>query len=89
MLVPVYRQSGVLGALYDAGKRRTLQEDERVSIAVRAFREDYATRTRGGRNWASDKLRDEGVVLKKANGTHLVDFEDGDEMKWWLHRRLT
>ena len=64
-----------------------LKEGDRVTIAVRHFGEEYA-RTRGGRQWASDSVRDEGIVQGKQAGKFLVDFDDGEEARWWARRLL-
>ena len=64
-----------------------LLEGDVVSVAVRQFGEEYA-RSRGGRQWASENVRDEGTVVEKHNSQYLVDFGDGEERRWWARRLL-
>lgn len=59
-----------------------LKEGDKVSIAVRHFGEQYA-RDRGGSRWASETVRDTGVVVEKNGGKYLIDFNDGENMVWW------
>lgn len=64
-----------------------LRERDIVSVAVRQFGEEYA-RTRGGRQWASENVRDEGTVIEKHNNQYLVEFADGEERRWWPRKLL-
>lgn len=58
-----------------------------VSVAVRQFGEEYA-RGRGGRQWASENVRDEATVMEKHDNKFLLDFGDGEEKRWWVRRLL-
>ena len=53
-----------------------------MSMAVRNFGESYA-KEQGGRNLASDSVRDTGTVTERADGKILVDFDAAEEPTWW------
>lgn len=68
-----------------------LQIGDRVSVAVRFFGESYARdRARNEERrvaWNSDSLRDTGTVVERAqDGQVLVDFNDGEENRWWQRK---
>ena len=60
---------------------------DKVSVAVREFGEEYA-RERGGEEWESDNIRDEGRVLKKRSGKFFLDFDDDEPKRWWQRKSL-
>ena len=64
-----------------------LRVGDEVSVAVRHFGKEYA-QGRCGARWASDSVRDSGVVVEKDGGSYLVDFRDGEEQKWWQRKLL-
>ena len=68
-------------------RAKALREGDRVSVAVRHFGKEYAV-SRGGRHWASDKVRDAGFVVEKQDNQFLVDFSDGEEKRWWARKLL-
>lgn len=58
-----------------------------MSVAVRNFGEEYA-KERGGRQWASDDVRDEGVVVERKDGKFLVKFSEDGEQHWFARKVL-
>ena len=56
-------------------RAKPLREGDRVSVAVRHFGKECAV-CRGGRHWASDKVRDVGVVVEKQENQFLVELND-------------
>lgn len=66
-------------------RERPLAVGDVISLAVRHFGEEYA-RTRDSRRWASDHVRDEGVVEERKHGNVKVKFKDGESH--WFARKL-
>ena len=64
-----------------------LKVGDKVSVAVRQFGESYA-RERAGRRWASDEVRDDGVVVEKKDGKFVVEFADDSEQHLFARKVL-
>lgn len=70
-----------------AARALPLKVGDKVSVAVRQFGEEYA-RERAGRRWASDEVRDDGVVIERQDGKYLIKFADDNETHLFARKVL-